>query len=189
MKETFILEILEKFEKGSSVFLHIKDGDTELTLKKEPAFRHQEPLAAPQPLVYTAPTYIGSNPTGTPAAHADAAQNSPYAEVPQAVQVPQTSSAPQGSQTQNAETKPEANLVHIKSPIVGTFYRSPSPDAPPYVDQGTKVKKGQPLCILEAMKMMNTLESEFDGTIEDILIANGDLVEFDQHIFTIRVDA
>ena len=189
MKETFILELLEKFEKGTSVFLHIKDGDTEFTLKKEAAFLHKEPLVAPQPLVYTAPTYIGGNPTGTSAPQAEAGQSVPYAEVPQTAQVPQASGAPQGKATQNAESKPEANLVHIKSPIVGTFYRSPSPDAPPYVDKGTKVKKGQPLCILEAMKMMNTLESEFDGTIEDILIANGDLVEFDQHIFTIRVDA
>ncbi|MGP1454904.1 MAG: acetyl-CoA carboxylase biotin carboxyl carrier protein [Treponema sp.] len=185
MKETFILELLEKFEKGASVFLHIKDGDTEFTLKKEAAFRYQESLATPQPLVYTAPTYIGSNPTGTPAPQGGASQGTPYAAASQATQIPQTSNAPQDSPTQNRDT----TLVHIKSPLVGTFYRSPSPDAPPYVDKGTTVKKGQPLCILEAMKMMNTLESEFDGTIEDILITNGDLVEFDQHIFTIRVDA
>ena len=76
--------------------------------------------------------------------------------------------------------------VAIKSPIVGTFYRSPSPDAPPYVDVGKTVKKGQPLCILEAMKMMNTLEAEFDCVVEKVLVSNGDLVEFDQPLFMVR---
>jgi acetyl-CoA carboxylase biotin carboxyl carrier protein len=82
--------------------------------------------------------------------------------------------------------KEDANLVDIKSPIVGTFYRAPSPDAPSYVEVGSSVKKGQPLCILEAMKLMNTLEAEYDGVIEEILVQNGDLVEFDQPIFKIR---
>ena len=81
----------------------------------------------------------------------------------------------------------DAHLVTVKSPIVGSFYRSPSPDAPAYVEKGSKVSKGQPLCILEAMKMMNTLECEYDGTVEEILAANGDLVEFDQPLFTIRI--
>ena len=81
----------------------------------------------------------------------------------------------------------DANLVTVKSPIVGSFYRSPSPDAPAYVDKGSKVSKGQPLCILEAMKMIYTLECEYDGSIEEILAANGDLVEFDQPLFTIRI--
>ena len=67
-----------------------------------------------------------------------------------------------------------------------TFYRAPSPDAPVYVEEGKSVKKGDPLCILEAMKMMNTLESEFDCTVEKILVQNGDLVEFDQPLFLVR---
>ena len=79
-----------------------------------------------------------------------------------------------------------ADLVPVKSPIVGTFYRAPSPDAPVYVEEGKSVKKGDPLCILEAMKMMNTLESEFDCTVEKILVQNGDLVEFDQPLFLVR---
>lgn len=86
-------------------------------------------------------------------------------------------------------TKADENLVDIKSPIVGTFYRAPSPDAPSYVEVGSNVKKGQPLCILEAMKLMNTLEAEYDGVIEEILVQNGDLVEFDQPIFKIRKNA
>src|SRR4030042_1494259 len=66
----------------------------------------------------------------------------------------------------------------IASPMVGTFYRAPAPDAPPFVDEGTKVKKGQTLCVLEAMKLMNELEVEFDCEIVKILVENGKLVEF-----------
>lgn len=84
------------------------------------------------------------------------------------------------------EAKPETSAVSIKSPIVGTFYRSPSPDAPSYAEVGSTVKKGQPLCILEAMKMMNSLEAEFDCVIEKVLVSNGDLVEFDQPLFLVR---
>ena len=74
----------------------------------------------------------------------------------------------------------------IKSPIVGTFYRAPSPDAPVYCEVGKSIKKGQPICMLEAMKMMNTLEAEFDCVIEEILVANGELVEFNQPIFKVK---
>ena len=73
----------------------------------------------------------------------------------------------------------------IKSPIVGTFYKSPSPDTPAYVQEGSTVKAGQPLCILEAMKMMNTLEAEYDCKIEKVFAANGDLVEFNQPLFQV----
>jgi len=74
----------------------------------------------------------------------------------------------------------------IKSPIVATFYSSPGPDAPPFVKQGTKVKKGQTLCILEAMKMMNHLEAEFDCEITEVHAASGELVEFGQELFTVK---
>ena len=74
----------------------------------------------------------------------------------------------------------------IKSPIVGTFYSSPSPDAPPFVKPGVKVKKGQTLCILEAMKMMNHLEAEFDCEIIEAHVSSGELVEFGQELFTVK---
>jgi len=74
----------------------------------------------------------------------------------------------------------------IKSPIVATFYSSPKPDAPPFVKAGAKVKAGQTLCILEAMKMMNHLEAEFDCEIIEVLAASGELVEFGQELFTVK---
>ncbi|MDP9349640.1 MAG: acetyl-CoA carboxylase biotin carboxyl carrier protein, partial [Gemmatimonadota bacterium] len=81
------------------------------------------------------------------------------------------------------------NLVEIKSPMVGTFYRSPSPEAPPYVEVGTPVTRGQTLCILEAMKLMNELESEASGTIREICVENGEPVEYGQVLFRIEPDA
>ena len=76
--------------------------------------------------------------------------------------------------------------VTITSPIVGTFYRSPSPDADPYVEEGDLVKKGQVLCIVEAMKLMNEIEAEVSGTIIEIFAQNGKSVEFGQKLFRIK---
>ncbi|MDH4152212.1 MAG: acetyl-CoA carboxylase biotin carboxyl carrier protein [Nitrospira sp.] len=78
-----------------------------------------------------------------------------------------------------------AGFVTITSPIVGTFYRSPSPDADSYVDEGDFVKKGQVLCIVEAMKLMNEIESELDGRIVKILVENTKSVEYGQALFLI----
>ena len=74
----------------------------------------------------------------------------------------------------------------VKSPLVGTFYSASAPDAAPYVQVGDTVKKGQVLGIVEAMKLMNEIESEYDGTVKAILVKNGDLVEFDQPMFVIE---
>ena len=79
-----------------------------------------------------------------------------------------------------------SNLLEITSPMVGTFYRSPAPDAPAYVDKGNKVSEGDTLCIIEAMKLMNELECEVSGTIVEILVENAQPVEYGQVLF--RVD-
>jgi acetyl-CoA carboxylase biotin carboxyl carrier protein len=80
----------------------------------------------------------------------------------------------------------DATLQMITSPMVGTFYRAPDPTAPPFVDIGDTVKKGQTLCIVEAMKLMNEIESDFDGTVADILVENAKPVEFGQKLFAIK---
>ncbi|MEM9694894.1 MAG: acetyl-CoA carboxylase biotin carboxyl carrier protein [Myxococcota bacterium] len=88
-------------------------------------------------------------------------------------------------------TAPEAATTtghEVKSPFVGTFYRSPSPDAPAFVDVGSKVREGQTLCIVEAMKLMNEIESDVSGTVLEVLVANGKPVEFDQPLFRIEKD-
>ncbi|MGH7505609.1 MAG: acetyl-CoA carboxylase biotin carboxyl carrier protein [Longimicrobiales bacterium] len=81
---------------------------------------------------------------------------------------------------------PASNLTEVRSPMVGTFYRAPAPEAPAYVEVGSHVTKGQTLCILEAMKLMNELEAEVDGVVREILVSNADPVEYGQVLFMIE---
>ena len=77
-------------------------------------------------------------------------------------------------------------LITVTSPIVGTFYRSPSPDAPVFIEVGVRIKKGQVLCIIEAMKLMNEIESEADGIVVKALVENGQPVEYGEPLFLIE---
>ena len=86
------------------------------------------------------------------------------------------------------DNKGLVDLIDVKSPMVGTFYRSPAPDKPPFVEIGQKIKVGDTLCIVEAMKMMNQVKSEYNGTIKDILVENAQPVEFDEVIITLEKD-
>ncbi len=99
--------------------------------------------------------------------------------------------APAGGNEAPAPAEPKAepsasNLVEIPSPMVGTFYRSPAPDAPAYVDVGDRVKTGDTLCIIEAMKLMNELEAEIEGTIAEVCVENGEPVEYGQVLFRVK---
>ena len=80
----------------------------------------------------------------------------------------------------------EVELAVVKSPIVGTFYRSPEPGASSFVEIGTAVKKGQVICIIEAMKLMNEIDSDFDGEIVNIYVENGQPVQYGERLFAIR---
>jgi acetyl-CoA carboxylase biotin carboxyl carrier protein len=82
---------------------------------------------------------------------------------------------------------PDAGLHIVKSPIVGTYYGSPSPGAPPFVSPGERVEKGQVICIVEAMKLMNEIESDASGEVVKCFISNGQPIEFGQPLFSIRV--
>jgi acetyl-CoA carboxylase biotin carboxyl carrier protein len=83
-------------------------------------------------------------------------------------------------------TDAEIELAVVKSPIVGTFYRSPEPNAASFVEVGASVKKGQVLCIIEAMKLMNEIDSEYDGEIVNIYVENGQPVQYGERLFAIR---
>jgi len=87
-----------------------------------------------------------------------------------------------------AEAKPPRNLVPIKSPMVGTFYRAPAPDADNYVEENSNVTVGQTVCIVEAMKLMNEIESEVEGRIARILVENAQPVEYGQTLFLVESD-
>ncbi|MCF7201807.1 acetyl-CoA carboxylase biotin carboxyl carrier protein [Pseudomonas oligotrophica] len=118
--------------------------------------RHSKQMAVQQPIYAQAPAAPVAAPAPAAAAPADA-----------------------------APAAPKLNGTVVRSPMVGTFYRASSPDAKPFVDVGQTVKKGDILCIVEAMKMMNHIEAETSGTIESVLVENGHPVEFDQPLFTI----
>ena len=85
-----------------------------------------------------------------------------------------------------AAAQADVNTVYVTSPFVGTFYRSPSPDAPSFVEVGSSIREGQTLCIIEAMKLMNEIEADAAGVILEILAENGKPVEFGQKLFKVR---
>ncbi len=111
-----------------------------------------------------------------------------YTQPMQQAQAPQAPSLAPSQPTEASTPTKALTGDTIKSPIVGTFYESSSPDSDPFVKVGSKVTKGQTLCIIEAMKIMNEIESEFSGTIKEILITDATPVEFDQPLFIIQKD-
>lgn len=92
----------------------------------------------------------------------------------------------QQAQPEQAAIPPKSKNLEIKSPMVGTFYKAPSPDAPPYVKAGDSVEAGQVVCIIEAMKLMNEIKSEVKGKIAAVLVENADPVEFGQTLFLVE---
>ena len=96
-----------------------------------------------------------------------------------------SASAPSGPMSR-APGEGEIELAVVKSPIVGTFYRSSEPGAPPFIEIGSSVKKGQMICIIEAMKLMNEIDSEYDGEVVSIYVENGQPVQFGERLFAIR---
>lgn len=95
-------------------------------------------------------------------------------------------SVPQQAASEESESKKKIDGEIITSPMVGTLYSSPSPDSPPFVKVGDKVRRGDVLCILEAMKIMNELEAEYDCKILDILVENGEPVEYGKPLFVVE---
>ncbi len=135
---------------------------------------HIEWEKGPEKVVIKRGNSIAAAPAVAPVVHAP----------PVSAPVPPPAAAPAANP--KAEAKPaDKPGVLVNSPFVGTFYRAPSPDSPPFVDVGTKVKKGQTLCIVEAMKLMNEIEAEVDGTVAEILVQNATPVEFGEPLFRI----
>ncbi len=154
--------IMEMFEKSGLSELTIKMKDEEVCLKKPSS--DSQPVAVYQAVHSAAP--LQQQQAGLPAGKA----------VPDPA--PSTSKEPVAAAGNDVEI--------IRAPLVGTFYRAPAPDAPPFVEKGGRVKKGQTLCILEAMKLMNEFQAEFDLSIVNVLVENGKMVEFGTPLFEVR---
>lgn len=107
-------------------------------------------------------------------------------EAPVAVHMPVSAKPSSQTMTSKNTEKVASDLIEVTSPFVGTFYRSPAPDEPAFVNVGDKVSKGQVLCILEAMKIMNEIDCDASGEIAEICVDNESLVEYGQVLFKIR---
>jgi acetyl-CoA carboxylase biotin carboxyl carrier protein len=105
---------------------------------------------------------------------------------PGAAPSPSAPSAPEAVPAADALSPEEMNLAIVKSPIVGTFFRASEPGAPSFVDVGDVVKKGQVLCIIEAMKLMNEIDSEYEGEIVKVYVDNGQPVQYGERLFAIK---
>ena len=129
----------------------------------------EESVRLTRPTAPAAPPVAMAAPAPTPAAPAPAPGPAP---------------APAAEEGDGEAGLPDGELV--RSPMVGTFYDSPNPDSDPFVKEGQKVAKGETLCLVEAMKMFNQIESEVSGTVVAVLVESGQPVEFDQPLFVIR---
>lgn len=109
------------------------------------------------------------------------------AALPVAPVAPAAPTAPAAAQKTSAPSAGK-NTVEIKSPMIGTFYRSANPDSPPFVSVGDKISKGQTVCIIEAMKLFNEIESEVSGTVVKVMNENSSPVEYDQVLFVVEPD-
>ncbi len=156
-----IQKIIKMLDESSLDELTLEEGDLKITLK-----RNKEVNAPSNAL--PAPNF--AQPIYTPPQPQPAQQSTPSATSEPTEQTKETASK---------------KYKEIRSPMVGTFYRSPSPEANTYVQSGDKISKGKVLCIIEAMKLMNEIESDVEGTIVDILVENSQPVEYDQVLFLV----
>jgi len=162
-------ELIEFVSSSNLATFELETDDVKLKLVKESA-------AAVAP---AAPVYVVTPaPAPAPPVPAAAPPAAPADLVPAGPPVPAAGEAPPGP----AET----GFVDLRSPIVGTFYRSASPETPAFVEVGARVRKGQVLCIVEAMKLMNEIESEIDAEVVEIRVANGQPVEYGEVLFRLR---
>lgn len=106
---------------------------------------------------------------------------------PVAATPPASTPTPVVSASQVAVPQDETGIAYVKSPMVGTFYRSPSPDTPSFVDSNAKVDEKSVVCIIEAMKIMNEIQAEIKGTIIEVLVENGQPVEYGQRLFKVKL--
>lgn len=161
----YITKLIELVSESKVDEIEIEEDGKKIRIAKTLPHTTQQHILVHQPVSHN------TNPVQAPAPAVAASPAAPIVETPSAPAAPA-----------QAATK----LHEIRSPIVGTFYRAPAPDAPPFVQVGSTVEKGTVLCIVEAMKLMNEIESDIAGKVAQILVENGQPVEYDQVLFLIE---
>ena len=163
-----ILTIMEKFDSSDSAYLELKMGDVDLKLKKPEACAKQTMM------------------TGQMLPQAGVMQMPMMQEMANQQAASNTSPLAAPEQTKEKAGMPQIQVDYIKAPLVGVFYAAASPDKAPFVKVGSKVEKGETVCLIEAMKMMSEVTAPRAGVIKEILVENGDLVEYDKPLFVIE---
>ena len=161
MDQAQLFEIIDKFEESSLSELRLKWDDASIVLKKGGV-----DLAQAYPVHQHLGTPLMQHP------------QPPHPGVTAETQGVNTPAPGEGVESSDTET--------IISPVVGTFYRAPAPDSPPFAEEGSQVKAGSTLCVLEAMKVMNELEAEFNLEVVRVLVKNGEMVEYGTPLFEVR---
>ncbi len=163
----YLRRLLKIFDESTAVDLEIEEEGIKLRLSK---FSEHQAAIASAPQVIHLPS----------SAHA-----APALAAPQFAAAPPQGTAPEAA----APTAPEGKQAHqVCSPIVGTFYRAPAPDADSFVQVGSRITAGATLCIVEAMKLMNEIESDVSGTVVKILVENGQPIEYNQPLMLVELD-
>lgn len=160
MKTTEIRDLIDFISKSGLNEVNIETKELKLHVKREPDQK-----------------VFKSSPVAAPVAATPVAASVPVAAQPKADKAAAIEAPASGKKT-----------IEIKSPMIGTFYRSSNPDTPPFVSVGDKISKGQTVCIIEAMKLFNEIESEFSGTIVKAPVENSTPVEYDQVLFVVEPD-
>lgn len=167
MNNKELQELIRLIDKLEIAEFELKQGDFELAVRSK---KFIEAKMASKNVVVQAPAVMAPAPVAA----------APVAPAPSAA-APAPAASPAA-----AEKDSTAGLIEIKSPMVGTFYRSASPDKPAYVQIGDEIRPGSPLCIIEAMKLFNEIESEVSGRIVKILVDDSKPVEYDQPLFLVE---
>ncbi|HLT47366.1 MAG TPA: acetyl-CoA carboxylase biotin carboxyl carrier protein [Rubricoccaceae bacterium] len=167
-----IERLLDLVAKSGMAEVEVEEGEFRLVVRAVASNSAGPAVMAFSPPM---PGYAG----GYPALPPTPAQGAP-------VSMPSDPASIEAPRTREEEAPRSANEVVVQAPIVGTFYRAPAPDAAPFVEVGDTVKPGDVLCIIEAMKLMNEIQSEHAGTVRQILVQNAEPVEFDQPLFVIE---
>lgn len=167
MKLTEIEELIRLIAKSGVNEVSIEQKDFKITIKSDYAAQKKNNIPSQPQIIQAAPTPV----VATPAPAVVAANPAPQPAAP---------AAPVSGTDENA------NYITIKSPMIGTFYRSSSPDKPSFVNVGDSIEEGAVICIIEAMKLFNEIESEVKGKIVKVLVENASPVEYDQPLFLVE---
>ena len=174
-------ELLKLVAESDISEVEIEEDDMKVTIRKD------SPFVAVQSPAYYPPMPQYAVPPAAPGAAGGPQPATAPATPPAAAPVaPPVAGAEGAGQPASGDQAASAKEYLVRAPIVGTYYQSPSPDSDPFVSVGSDVVEGSVLCIIEAMKLMNEIECEVSGTIKEVLVQNGEPVEYDQPLFVIE---